>query len=272
MTTPKKTMRRNRRTERSRRVRLSARATRLLAVLLVTLAVTGSAVASVDGAGATEDRSASDSPLVVALEADGDATVTVVDYFDLTDEADRAGFDALRENETKRTAFETRTERRFEAVAAETANETDREMAIEDVRVSFETTDGGDRGVVSISAIWTGLAATDGDRLRLSEPLASGFTAEKSFVLKPPEGYELERSTPMPSERTDDRLTWDANTSLEEYEAVLVPASDGSGSDGENADETETGDGSDDGDGQPGPGLVTAGVSIALGAWLHRRR
>ena len=262
------TMTQNRTTERSRRVRFGTGASRLLAVFLVALAVTGSAVASPDGAGTTDEHSQPDTPLVVALEEDGDATVSVDNSFDLTDEADRAAFEALQANETKQAALESRTERRFRAVAAETANETGREMAIEDVSLSFETTDGGDRGVVSVSATWTRFAAADGDRLTVSEPLASGFTADQPVVLKPPEGYELERSTPTPSERTDDRLTWNADASLEGYEAVLVPASDGSGSDGESADGTENG--SDDG--QPGPGFVVAGASMALGAWLHRRR
>ena len=232
---------------------------RLLAVLLVALALTGSAVASVDGAVASDDRAESNSTVVVALEEDGDATVSVIVSFDLTDEADRAAFDALRENETKQSEFEARTERRFRPIAAETANETGREMAVEDTRMTFETADGGDRGVVSVSATWTRFAATDGDRLVVSEPLASGFTADQRFVLEPPEGYELERSTPTPSAHSDDRIAWDADTSLEGFEAVLAPTA-------------ASAEASDDGDAQPGPGILVSGVTIVAGVWLYRRR
>lgn len=249
----------NRRTDENRPSRSGASARRLSAVALVVLLVTGGAVAAVGSASATETRSQpteSDSAFVVALEDDGDATVTVALEFDLTDEADRAAFESLRENETKRSRLEARTERRLRSVADETATETDREMAIEDSHISFERVDGGDRGIVSVSANWRGLAATEDGRLTLAEPFASGFTAEQPIVLELPEGYALERSTPEPSERADGRIVWDANASLDGYEAVVVPA-DQTGSDG---------------DSQPGFGLGAAVAAIAGSAWVYRRR
>lgn len=249
----------SRQTDRYRVSRTGGRVSRLLTVAFVALLI-GSAVATVGTASATEPRTQpgeSESALVVALEATGDATVAVTVGFDLTDEADRAAFESLRENETKQNRLETRTERRFRAVVAETANATDREMAIETTDVSFETVDGGDRGLVSVSAGWQRFAATEDGRLTIAEPFASGFTAEQPVVLKPPEGYALARSTPEPSERGDGRVRWNTNTSLEGYEAVLAPSG-------------QTGSGT--GDSQPGFGLGTAVVAITGGVWLHRRR
>lgn len=228
----------------------------LLAATLVVAALTGGAAAS-SGAGAstTEDGSPAESAFVVALEENGDATATVRVGFDLTDDADRTAFESLRENETKRDRLESRTERRLRAVADDAANQTGREMAIENVRTSFETTDDGDRGVVSVSADWRGFAATADERLRVTEPFASGFTADRPVALEFPAGYALAEAEPTPATRSDERAVWDADTSLEGYEATLEPADDGGS-----------------GDSQPGPGVVGSAAAIVGAVWLHRRR
>ncbi|RKD95431.1 DUF7345 domain-containing protein [Halopiger aswanensis] len=254
----------NPRTDRGRG-RLRTYAAWLLALALVAVAATGGAAASPGvGTGQSaeqgDDRAASDEAFVVALEDDGDATVTVRVAFDLTDEAERAAFDSLRENETKRDRLEARTEQRFRTIAAEAASETGREMTVENVRTSFETVDGGDRGVVSVAADWRGLAATADGTLRVTEPFASGFTADRPVVLELPDGYELAASDPTPADRTAERAVWDANTSFEGYEAAIEPADDG----GTAAEGT--------GDSLPGPGVVGSLVAIGGGVWLSRRR
>ena len=246
----------NRRTDGGRPGPLGAAASWLVAVALVTAALTGGAVATAGAPGAADDGSAAtESAFVVALEEDGDATATVEVGFDLSDDSDRAAFEAFRENETKRDRLATRTERRFRAVAENAANETDREMAIENVRVTAETVDGGDRGVVSVSADWRGFAATADGRLRVTEPFASGFTADRPVVLESPDGYALVESDPTPAENADGRAVWDANASLEGFEAVIAPTDAEAGSDS-----------------LPGPGVVAASTAIGAAVWLHRRR
>ncbi|MFA9415048.1 hypothetical protein [Natrinema sp. HArc-T2] len=244
-------------TDQRRSLRAGAHVSRLLTIVLVALLVTGSVVATGDSSTEIDAQSQqTDSAFVVALEDDGDANVSITVSFDLTDEADRTAFNALQTNETKREQLEARTEKRFRTVAASTANETGREMTIENPRVSFETVDQNDRGIVSVSATWTELAATDDDRLRLSKPFASGFIAEQPVVLTLPDGYTLAESTPAPADRTDTRITWGANTSLEGYEAVVVPS------------DTEA----ESGDAQPGFGLGATAVTVAAAAWLRRQR
>ncbi|WP_226005641.1 DUF4897 domain-containing protein [Natrinema salinisoli] len=248
----------NRGSNRPRLRRLGAYTSRLFAVVLVALLLTGSVVATADSASAIDAHSQetdSDSAFVVALEDDGDATVTVAVTFDLTDEADRAAFRSLEENETERRELESRTERRLQTVVADVANETDREMAIENTGVSFETDEAADRGVVSVSATWRGFAATEDGRLTVAEPFTSGFTADQAVVLELPDGYALAESTPEPSERVDGHISWDATTSLDGFEAVIAPSG-----------------GANDGDSQPGFGLGAAVIAIAGGAWLHCRR
>lgn len=247
---------------------IGTRASGLLTIVLVALLLTGSGVATAGVMADGDDRSQpaepdSGSAFVVALEDGGDATVTVDIAFDLTDEANRAAFEALKRNETKRSQLEARTERRLRTVAASAANETGREMTIEDVRVSFETDEDADRGIVSVSATWTELAATGDGRLTVTEPFASGFTADRPVVLDLPDGYSLGEATPAPTTRTDSRVVWNGSTSLEGYEAVV------------RADESDTdgGDGQTGGnDGQPGFGLGATAVTVAGVAWLHRRR
>lgn len=248
----------NRESNQPRFQRVGVYASRLFAVVLVALLLTGSVAATADSASAIDAHSQgtdSDSAFVVALEDDGDATVTVVVTFDLTDEADRAAFQSLKENETKRSELEARTERRLQSVVAGVANETDREMAIEETRVSFETDDQTDRGIVSVSATWRGFAATEDGRLTIAEPFNSGFTADQAVVLELPDGYALAAATPEPSERADGHISWDANTSLDGFEAVIAPSGEAT-----------------DGDSQPGFGLGAATIAIAGGVWLHRRR
>ena len=274
-------MTRTRRTDDRPGTDRGAHASRFLVVALVALALTvpGSAVASAAGSGsgpgsaksvgsivpaAEHAPQAADESFVVSLEDDGDATAAIVVQFDLTDEADREAFEALRANETKRSELETRTERRFRSIADGAAAETDREMTIEDASASFETVDGGDRGIVTVSVAWSGFAATeaDGDRLTLSEPLASGFAADQPVVLELPEGYALERATPAPSERTAEQVRWDADASLDGFEAVVAP---------ESAVDSGSGTDSDGGDSQPAPGFVAVPPAIGAGVWLHRR-
>lgn len=249
----------SRQTDGYRVSRTGERVARLAAVAFAALLV-GSAVATVGAASTTDVRPQpgdSESAFVVSLEESGDATVTVTVGFDLTDQADRAAFESLRANETKQNQLEARTERRLRAVVTETANATDREMAIANADVSFETVDGGDRGLVSVSARWQGFAATEDGRLTIEEPFASGFTADQPVVLDLPDGYALAQSTPDPSARADGHVRWDTNASLEGYDAVIAPADQTQGGSGESL---------------PGFGLGAATVAIAGGVWLHRRR
>ncbi|MFC4247456.1 DUF4897 domain-containing protein [Natribaculum luteum] len=229
----------------------------MLAAALVTLALLGSAVGGVGGARAAETErppQQSDSAFVVDLEGDGDATTAVTVVFDLESESDRTAFESLRQNETKRDRLENRTESRLQTVVTATAEETGREMAIEATDVSFEVDDADDRGVVTVSATWRSLAAVDGDRLILGEPFASGFAPDRTVVVRLPEGYTLENVTPVPTDRDDRRLVWNASTSLEGYEAVVTPAE------------------ASDGDSQPGFGVAVAITAIVGMALVRRRR
>lgn len=213
---------------------------------------------------------------VVDLQTDGSAAVTVTYTFDLSDEARRAAFEDLRTNDTAQQAFEERFRRQLENVASDASNATGREMSVSGVDVAFETSDG--TGVVRLTATWDGLAATDGDRLTVTEPFASGFRPERPFAVALPDGYAVGSVSPAPDRQTDGLLTWSSGTSLDGFELTVGPA-DGDGDGGSASDDSDGqqgGDGSRDGgetpgDGGPGFGVL-AGVLAVLGAALVAAR
>ncbi|WP_434520791.1 DUF7345 domain-containing protein [Halorubrum sp. AS12] len=188
-------------------------------------------VAALDGpetGPAVEEGSA----FVVALDADGDATVTLVLTYDLADADDEAAFEELRERPENVTA---RFGDRMTRIAERTATETEREMSVSDVRTEFESANG--TGVVRLSATWTSLATVDGDRLVVSEPFESQFRPDRPFVLVAPDGYaladatvEADATTPA-SETGAASAEWESGADLSGFSATLAPA-EGSVTDG----------------------------------------
>lgn len=195
----------------------------------------------------------------VELDADGTADVHVTYAFDLADEDRRAAFRELRDNETAMAAFESRFAERMASVAADAAAATGREMSVQSVDVAFRTVE--NTGVVEVSATWNGLAAVDGDRLVVTEPLASGFESDRPVQLRAPSGYEVTSATPSPDPVDGAWHTWDAGTDLSGFEAVLQSTDGASG-----------GDGSTDGGIGPGFGVVAAILGVLAAVVLARCR
>ncbi|EMA65279.1 hypothetical protein C461_14323 [Halorubrum aidingense JCM 13560] len=181
-------------------------------------------VVALDGPGA-EPAIEEGSAFVVALESDGDATVTLVLTYDLDDASDEAAFEKLRESPENTTA---RFGDRMSRIAERTATQTDREMTVSDVRAEVESAD--ETGVVRLSATWTNLAAVDGDRLVVSEPFASEFRPDRPFVLIAPDGYALADAAVDADATTapdgDDAATaeWAAGTDLSGFSAAFAPS------------------------------------------------
>lgn len=253
-----------------------ATAVRTLAVAVAVSLLLSSAVAGV-GAAATDPDPTTDagSALVVDLAADGDATVTVLLTFDLEDDADRAAFEELKTNDTERERLETRTATRLESVAAGASEDADREMTIDGTVVSFETDDAADRGVVAVSVAWGNLAAAEDGALRVDEPFASGFAPDRPFVLRPPEGYDLERNTHEPSTAEDGRIVWSPGTDLDGFEVRLSTA-DGDDSSTAGGSDVDGDEGPEDGDGGAddlsGFGVLVGLFSLIGGGWLCLKR
>lgn len=186
----------------------------------------------------------------IDLDETGDATVTVQMVFALADDAERAAFEELRDDEDAKADLEARFADRMAMVADAAAGATDREMAIHDASIDLKAVD--DHGVVRLSVAWTNFAAVGDGTLTVDEPLASGFEADRPLVIVVPEGYHLDVASPEPDEVNDETLRWDEGRDLSGFSATLLT--------------------SDDADATPGFGLAIGAVGIgALGVILHRR-
>lgn len=225
------------------------------AVAIAMLCLAAAIAGPVAAAGTTQDTTDEASETVITLQQDGDAEVALTIEFDLTSDAEREAFEALRQNETERDALRTTYRDRMTTVAAAASNATGREMAVSDPSISFETVD--NRGMISLTVSWASLAAVEGDALRVDEPFASGFAPTGEFTVVAPEEHEITSASPAPDDSADGRATWEAGSSLDGFDLVAAGGRTNSAS----ADEV------------PGFGVSTAGIALigTLGAVGYRR-
>lgn len=246
----------------SRRVaRSGGRSRRSLVALLGVALVVVTAFAPT--AAAAETAAGPADAFVVALEEDGSARVTLRVVHDLDAPEERAAFESLANDTAARQAAATAFRDRLADVAAAAADRTGRPMSVSNPSVSVDTD--GSVGVIELSVTWTGLAAVDGDRLRVDEPFASGYTPDDRFVIRAPDGYAVVESSHGPATVEDGVATWSPPTDLTGFD--LVVGTDGAGgSAGSDGGEVVT-------TGQPGFGPAATLAALALaGVLLARRR
>lgn len=201
-------------------------------------------------AGATDAAQQPAEPaLVVDLEQDGDATVTLVATYDLDDEAERDGFDQLRTDADARESAAQRFADRLAPVADEAGEAAGREMSVAADGTDVERD--GDTGIVRIRATWTNLAGQDGDGLTLVEPFASGYSGDRSLTVVAPEGYALADAAPDPDTVDGQTTTWTSQTSFDGFAATYEPA---------------------DADELPGFGILAAVAAALAGLCIAARR
>ena len=215
------------------------------------------------GVAAGQEPVPDDPALVVDLDADGDATVTLVSTYDLESDDEREAFEDLREDGDAREKIANRFADRMASIAADAAAATDRDMSVSDGSVEVRVD--GDRGIVAVSVHWSGLAALDGDRLTVTEPFASGYESDRPLVFVAPTGATLADATPEPDRTDGEAATWDAGTDLGGFEATYELGEDAGG----DAADDDAAD-----DGLPGFGLVAGVLALAasLTAALARSR
>lgn len=221
----------------------------VISVVLVGTVATGSATAS---------EPATASSVVIAPESNGDATVTVTHTFDLTTETEREAFETLEADAETRDATRDRFEDRMAGVAAAASDAAEREMTVENARIDLATETEESVGIVTLSVTWTALAEHDGDRLIITEPIASGTTFDQPLVIVAPDGYTLETATPAPDTADGSTMQWDAETPLDGFEATLAT---------DEADDDTAG-----AETQPGFGPIAAVVALigAMIGWIRR--
>ncbi|MHC3436960.1 DUF7345 domain-containing protein [Natrialbaceae archaeon A-gly3] len=211
----------------------------VVALLLVSALATPVAAAS--------DAEIEESTLHVDLEADGDATVSLVSVYDLSDPDERDAFESLREDESVQEESLERFVDRLGAVAASV----DEEQSVAAESVDVRTDD--DRGIVTLSVTWSGLADLEDDTLVLTEPFASGFEPDWTLLVTAPDGSTIESTGTDTATVAETQATWEPGAELSGFEVTVSLADD--------ADET------------PGFGMTIAVIAVALGvvALLERR-
>jgi len=260
------------------------RVSALRVVGYVAVLVTLGAVLSVTAAGAATETS-TDGPVtegvVVDLDDEGNAVVTVTVSFDLTVEDEKSDFEAFVDSDTRQQAQLEQYESRLSGIATELESQTGREMVVRNASLSTQTSDSGERGLVMLQATWEGLAANNGSRLVLGAPFDSGFNADQTVAVSPPEKHRVVSTAPDPTQEGE-QLLWSDDQSLNEFEVVVEPldgttdnGDDGDGTSPDGGDGTaadgQTDTGGDDGSG-PGFGIVAVLLGIGGLGLLARRR
>lgn len=233
-------------THNSLSIQAGSRLQRGVLLILTILVVAGTAVGV---AGADEHV---EPAMEVEVTADGDATVTVVSTYDLTDEDERAAFESLEDDEEFIADVNARFANRMGDVAADAGAATDREMTVENPDVTVSIT--GDVGVVGQSVTWNGLAAVDGERLIVTEPFSSGYEPDRSLTVHTPDGYVIEESEPEPTTETASSVTYEAGSDLTDLSVSMVEGDE------------------DIIDEQPGFGIVVALTALLTALALARYR
>lgn len=168
--------------------------------------------------------------LRVDLRADGSAVWTVSHRTRLDDPNETVAFENLaRDIQADPTNYTARFARRMGATAAAAANATGREMRIENLTVTAETTAlPAQYGILSYRFEWIGFARVDGNRLTVGDTLSGLFLDEETQLLVTwPDGYRVVEADPVPTERREDAVVWSgpAEFGSGEPRVDLAPAS-----------------------------------------------
>ena len=190
---------------------------------------------------------ADESHLHIEITESGEATITLISVYTFTDDENNA-FDSLKSDEAAKAELLDRFAERMESVAS-SIDSTD---AVTSGSIDIQTTD--ETGVVAISVEWEEFAEGSDGTLVVTEPIDSGFVADRPLVIDGPSGWAIESVSPEPDEHTGTSMTWEANSTFTDFDLVLTDES------------TMNGD-----DALPGFGFVIALLSIGAGIGLRYR-
>lgn len=234
---------------------LWARITAVLAIGLCLFLLVASSVGTVS---ATHDDSAK-SHVVVDLESDGTARLTLAVAFDLTDEDRREAFEALEADETARSEFNQRFVDRMRSAATAASDESGREMTVSNPSIDLSRVDDGETGTATLTVGWSNLAAQEDGRLVVTKPFDGGFTPAYEFVVTAPDGYRLVETSPAPDTRDETQAVWASGSPIDEFRVVVGEVESGQ------QDESRT-------SGQPGFGFVVGVVALVAAIVAVKRR
>ncbi|WP_128225760.1 DUF7345 domain-containing protein [Halobacteriaceae archaeon SHR40] len=228
---------------------------RQVSVVAVCLALAATMVIAASGGATAQVDDPSSEAMIVSVQEDGDATVTLTVPFDLTVEEERRAYEGFRSDETRQQQLLDRYETRLSNVATETNAGADREMAVSEPEIETRTHDSAEVGVVRVTADWEQLAATDGDKVRIDAPFDSGFETDRALTIEPPETHQITAASPDPS-TNDGQAVWESDQRLDGFEVTMAPTDAATDSDGTGA----------------GFGILAAVLALAGLLGISRRR
>lgn len=225
-------------------------------IVVVISVLLGGAVITPSAAGSSVEEV--DDPMVhVDVSADGDATVSLVTVYELSDDDERSAFESLQEDEEAQHELRDRFSERMGSVAESVDG--DDASAITDESIDVRTE--GEYGIVTLSVEWADFAEADGETLVVTEPFASGFEAEHQLVIAGPDDASIESTSHDPVVEEVNQASWEGGTELDGFEMVI--SVEDTGSDG--TGDSDNGTSSESDDEIPGFGVVAVVIAIVVG-------
>lgn len=199
--------------------------------------------------------------ITVDVNQDGSAEMQFHFTYNLSDSQSKEAFEDLNTDEEAQASLESDFKSGLVSVADSAENKTGREMSINDVSSEFKTSDSGETGVVVLTATYDGFAAVEDDQLVVTEPFASGYSADMPVTINAPEGYTINSVTPEAAEQSESSVAWETGDSLEGMQ-VTMSADEAGQTDSSNESAVST----------PGLGAIIALTAISVAALLARHR
>lgn len=162
----------------------------------------------------------------IHLEEDGDANVSVYKQFSLETEEDREAFEQLAEDFESGNTDDELSATVFERLAEQASNETDREMAVENVTRETDAT--ASTGTLELHVQWTNFANATDDRIEIGDTFVidgelwlSSLSSDQRLIIHAPDGYAVENAS---TSVNDGVLVWEGPQDFEsgDLDATLV--------------------------------------------------
>lgn len=247
----------------------------------------------VSSAGLTTAPSDVDPSITIQLQSDGSAEWTIVNTVSLSTEGERAAFEELAANDTRKQQLLANTIASYREVANGSSERLDRSMSVEPTAIDLRRE--GATGVITARMHWTNFARTTEAGLVVGDVFAGGFPLRqnRTLTIQGPEGYRLaSHNVSTANSVADGKLTWEGPATIHPsialtYEKVTPtptptpaasPAETGTETSVGTATETsvgtatETSVGTATGESAPGFGIVVAVVALLAATLLGRRR
>lgn len=245
-------------------------------VIISTLFLTTIAVGGVLASGDDPDKTV----IEIHVGEGGDAVVTIEQRYAFDDTDDEDAFQELATDiEENQNEYANHFEDSMSQVVDSANEDTDREMSIENVRVTTETrTFPSDHGVVVYQFDWVNFAVVEDDTITVADSLNGFFLNEDTnLLISWANGYELVNASPEPDETRETSVLWAGEMEFASNEPVVSLTVGENTGDGENGTDTNNGGssgGDDDSTSYLLPaigGLFTVGV-VGVGGYFYLTR